>query len=138
MSKLLFEKHILSGNEEYMCNAHLEYFEDKLLSWKQELQVENIDASEILQNKYQYADQCEKASVENHMTLQLRTKSRDNKLIDKINISLKKIKNKDYGYCEMTGEPIGLKRLNARPIAVLSIAAQEIHESFEKNHNKVI
>ena len=116
-------------------NARMkEYFRQKLLDWKNELlkesyeTINNLKKSENL-NKPDIAD---RAALENDKNFELRTRDRERKLINKINDALKKIDNGTYGYCEETDEPINVERLDARPIATLSIEAQERHEKMEK------
>ena len=111
----------------------LEYFRLKLLAWKGELSVDNTSVMQSLQEEEQAsADFTDRASNEVGLAYELRTKERATKLISKINEAIVKIKRKTYGYCDETGEPIGLKRLEARPIATMTIEAQERHEKKEK------
>ena len=118
----------------FMNNKMKEYFRQKLLKWKTELlrgsseTITNLKQSENL-NQPDIAD---RASLENDKNFELKTRDRARKLVIKINKAIKKIDNGTYGYCEETDEPIGVKRLNARPIATLSIEAQERHEKMEK------
>ena len=120
--------------EKFMNEKMKEYFRQKLLEWKKELLKESnvtinkLQASENL-NKPDIAD---RASLETDKSIELRTRDRERKLISKIEEALKKIENGTYGYCEATKEPISVKRLDARPIATLSIEAQERHERMEK------
>lgn len=124
-----------SEDEEYMNPLHLEYFRQKLLNWKFELLAESNDTLTHLQEEnWHEPDLNDRASIETETSIELRTRNRYLKLIEKIDIALKKIDNKEYGYCEETGEEIGLKRLEARPIATLCIDAQEQHEHYEKHH----
>ncbi len=113
----------------------LEYFRRKLLAWKEELLRES---SETLQNLQQdnvpEADVADRASTETDRALELRTRDRERKLIAKIDEALERIDTGNFGYCEETGEPISLGRLEARPIATLSIEAQELHERLERTH----
>jgi DnaK suppressor protein len=124
-----------SENEEFMNPMQLEYFRQKLLRWRNELVRE---AGETLTSMGQggivEADLTDRASVETDRALELRTRDRARKLISKIDQALERVANGTYGYCEETGEPIGLKRLEARPIATLSIEAQERHERMERVH----
>ncbi|MDR0809159.1 MAG: RNA polymerase-binding protein DksA [Gemmobacter sp.] len=122
-------------DEPFMNERQLEYFRRKLLTWKQEL----LDQSaETLDNLHESArnvpDLADRASEETDRALELRTRDRQRKLIAKIDAALRRIENGEYGYCEMTGEPISLKRLDARPIAVMTLEAQEKHERREKVH----
>ena len=124
-----------SDTEEFMNPQQQEYFRQKLLRWRQDLLRE---AGETLSSMGQggiiEADLTDRASVETDRALELRTRDRARKLISKIDMALERIENGTYGYCEETGEPIGLKRLEARPIATLSIEAQERHERMERVH----
>ena len=120
-------------SESFMNPQQLQYFRQKLLRWRQDLLRE---AGETLSSMGQggiiEADLADRASVETDRALELRTRDRARKLISKIDMALERIENGTYGYCEETGEPIGLKRLEARPIATLSIEAQERHERAER------
>jgi DnaK suppressor protein len=122
-----------SEDEPFMNDLQLEYFRQKLLRWRAELLRE---AGETLQSLGQGGiaepDLTDRASIEADRALELRTRDRARKLIAKIDQALERIENGTYGYCEETGEPIGLKRLEARPIATLSIEAQERHERMER------
>ena len=124
-----------SENEPYMCDEHLEYFRQKLLSWRDSL----LDGSRetlvhLKEENWNEPDLNDRATVETDTRTELRTRDRYRKLIDKIESTIKRIDQKNYGYCEDTGEPIGLKRLEVRPVATLSIEAQERHERHEKTH----
>ena len=122
-------------SESFMNPQQLQYFRQKLLRWRQDLLRE---AGETLSSMGQggiiEADLADRASVETDRALELRTRDRARKLISKIDMALERIENGTYGYCEETGEPIRLKRLEARPIATLSIEAQERHERMERVH----
>ena len=124
-----------SDAEAFMDARQLSYFRQKLLGWRGELLRE---AGETLQSMGQggivEADLADRASVETDRALELRTRDRARKLVSKIDQALERVENGTYGYCEETGEPIGLKRLEARPIATLSIEAQERHERMERVH----
>jgi DnaK suppressor protein len=124
-----------SAAEEFMSPLQLEYFRQKLLKWRAELVRE---AGETLlslgEGGIAEADLTDRASVETDRALELRTRDRARKLISKIDQALERVENGTYGYCEETGEPIGLRRLEARPIATLSIEAQERHERMERVH----
>ena len=112
-----------------------EYFRRKLLSWRGELLKESEETLESLQEGgAQEADIADRASAEMERALELRTRDRARKLIAKIDAALQRIEDGSYGYCEETGEPISLKRLEARPIATLSLEAQERHERMERTH----
>ena len=120
-------------NEPFMNERQLEYFRRKLLTWKQELLSQSAETIDNLQDSARNVpDLADRASEETDRALELRTRDRQRKLVAKIDAALRRIDNGEYGYCEMTGEPISLKRLDARPIATLSIEAQERHERREK------
>jgi DnaK suppressor protein len=125
-----------SDDEEFMNPLQLEYFRQKLLRWRADLLKEAGDtlASLSTAGGIAEADLTDRASVETDRALELRTRDRARKLIGKIDQALERVENGTYGYCEETGEPIGLKRLEARPIATLSIEAQERHEKMERVH----
>ncbi len=122
-----------SEDEPFMNERQQEYFRRKLLAWKEEILR---DARGTLQNLHEenepLPDIADRASTETDRSLELRTRDRQRKLIAKIDAALKRIEDGEYGYCEETGEPISLRRLEARPIATLSIEAQERHERREK------
>ena len=120
--------------EEYMNPVMLEYFRHKLLQWKAEIVREADITLQDLQDDggMQEPDIADRASAETEVALELRTRDRQRKLISKIDEALERIDRNDYGYCEETGEPIGVKRLEARPIATLTIEAQERHERKER------
>lgn len=125
-----------SDKEEYMNPKQLEYFRRKLLAWKEELIAEAQETMEHLKEEnLNEPDINDRATVESDTAFELRTRDRYRKLIDKIEYALTKIESKDYGYCEETGDPIGLKRLEARPVATLCIEAQERHEKYERQHH---
>ena len=119
-----------------MSPQQLEYFRQKLLKWRQELVREAGDtlASLSTSGGMAEADLADRASAETDRALELRTRDRARKLIGKIDQALERVENGTYGYCEETGEPIGLRRLEARPIATMSIEAQERHEKMERVH----
>jgi DnaK suppressor protein len=124
-----------SEAEEFMNPQQLEYFRRKLLAWRAELLKEADETLASLQDGgMQEPDLTDRASVETDRALELRTRDRARKLISKIDQALERIENGTYGYCEETGEPISLRRLEARPIATLSIEAQERHERMERTH----
>ena len=128
--------YVPSPDEEYMNDLQVEYFRQKLLAWKKSLLNQSQDTLEDLrQGGLNQPDDIVRASMETDMALDLRTKDRARKLISKINDALKRIEDGTYGYCEETGEPIGLERLEARPVATLSIEAQERHERMEKTYD---
>ena len=120
--------------EKYMCEKHEAYFKKKLTEWKREIVRANNAAlyNNSLDDNSTSADIVDQASSYTEKNVEMRAINRQIKLISKIDQALKKIKDGTYGYCEETGEPIGIKRLMARPIATLSIAAQEKHEKEEK------
>ena len=125
-----------SKDEEYMCETHLEYFRQKLLSWKKSLIGQSKDTlDDLKQGGLNQPDQIDRASLESDKALELRTRDRARKLISKIDEALKRIEDGSYGYCEETGDPIGLDRLEARPVTTLSIEAQERHERMEKTYD---
>jgi DnaK suppressor protein len=110
-----------------------EYFRAKLEAWKDDILRESRETLENLQEESQnHPDMADRASSESDRALELRTRDRQRKLIAKIDSALKRIEDGSYGYCEETGEPIGIARLDARPIATLSLEAQEMHERREK------
>lgn len=124
-----------TDKEEYMSNEQLEYFRQKLIKWKDELSAELTETLDNLKEEnWQESDIADRATVETDASLELRTRDRYRKLINKINEALFRIDKGEYGYCQETGEEIGLKRLEARPIATLSIEAQERHERDERTH----
>jgi DnaK suppressor protein len=125
-----------SDEEEYMNENQLEYFRQKLLSWKKSLIGQSMDTlDELKQGGLNQPDQIDRASLEADKALELRTRDRARKLITKIDEALKRIEDGVYGYCEETGDPIGLQRLEVRPVATLSIEAQERHERLEKTYD---
>jgi DnaK suppressor protein len=120
--------------EPYMNAIMLEYFRQKLLKWKAEILRDSDLTLQELQDEggLQEPDETDRASSETKVALELRARDRQRKLISKIDEALRRIADNDYGYCEETGEPIGIKRLEARPIATLTIEAQERHERRER------
>lgn len=124
-----------SKKEEYMNPKQLEYFRQKLLAWKEELLEESQETMEHLREEnLNEPDINDRASIESETAFELRTRDRYRKLLDKIEHALERIHKGEYGYCEETGEPIGLARLEARPVATLCIEAQERHEKYERTH----
>jgi DnaK suppressor protein len=124
-----------SEDEPFMNAKQLEYFQRKLLSWKADLLVETRETLEGLQGTTRnIPDSADRASEETDRSLELRTRDRQRKLVAKIDSALQRIAGGEFGYCEVTGEPISLKRLDARPIATMSLEAQERHERKEKVH----
>ncbi len=122
-------------HEEFMDARQSEYFRQKLLRWRTEL-LRDADGTlaSLSEGGIHEADITDRASVETDRALELRTRDRARKLISKIDQALQRIEGGTYGYCEETGEPIGLRRLEARPIATMSIEAQERHEKMERVH----
>ena len=130
----MVKKYIPSEKEKYMCEKHKTYFKKRLVEWKNEI-VESNSKGLYLSNtdhEISSADIVDQASSQTEKTIEMRTLNRQIKLLSKINKAIKRIDDNTYGYCEEPGEPIGLKRLIARPIATLSIEAQEKHEKNEK------
>jgi len=122
-----------SENEPFMNERHRLYFRNKLVAWKEEIIRQNRETLQVLhEDSAQHADLADRATSETDRALELRARDRQRKLIAKIDAALARIEEGTYGYCEETGEPIGLKRLDARPIATLSLEAQERHERREK------
>ncbi len=122
-------------DEPFMNERQTEYFRRKLYNWKAELLDESRDTIEGLQeNTRNIPDVADRASEETDRALELRTRDRQRKLVSKIDAALRRLDEGEYGYCEVTGEPISLKRLDARPIATMSLEAQERHERREKVH----
>ena len=128
------KKYIPKLKEKYMCAKHLAYFKQKLLDWKAELVKTNNKAlyNSSLDDNSASADIVDQASSYTEKNVEMRAINRQIKLISKIDAALKRIEDGAYGYCKETSEPIGLKRLMARPVATLSITAQEKHEKEEK------
>jgi DnaK suppressor protein len=124
-----------SEDEDFMNDFQREYFRIKLLKWRSELIREAEETLEHLQDGgLQESDLADRASAEMDRALELRTRDRARKLISKIDAALQRVKDGSYGYCEETQEPISLRRLEARPIATLSLEAQERHERRERTH----
>ncbi|QYK43525.1 MAG: RNA polymerase-binding protein DksA [Paracoccaceae bacterium] len=122
-------------NEPFMNERQLEYFRRKLMIWKQELLSQSAETIDNLQDSARNVpDITDRASEETDRALELRTRDRQRKLVAKIDAALRRIENGEYGYCEATGEPISLKRLDARPIATMTLEAQEKHERRERVH----
>ena len=122
-----------SDKEPFMNERHKVYFRNKLVAWKEEIVRQNRETLHILhEDSAQHADLADRATSETDRALELRARDRQRKLIAKIDAALARIEEGSYGFCEETGEPISLKRLDARPIATLSLEAQERHERREK------
>ena len=128
------KQYIPSNKEKYMCAKHKKFFRDELINWKKEI-IKSNNLSNILNSSddnTSSADVVDQASSYTDKTVEMKSLNRSRKLIGKIDAALRRIKDGSYGYCDETSEPIGLKRLIARPIATLSIEAQEKHERNEK------
>ena len=122
-----------SANEEFMNGEQLAYFRQKLLGWKDEILKESRETmAELAAGPIQEADLTDRASSETDWGIHLRTRDRQRKLISKIDSALRRIESGEYGFCEVTGEPISLARLEARPIATMTVEAQERHEKTER------
>ncbi len=120
-------------DEPFMNERQIEYFRRKLIAWKNEILKESLDTIEGMKDGTRnIPDIADRASEETDRALELRTRDRQRKLVAKIDAALRRIEESEYGYCEITGEPISLKRLDARPIATLSVEAQERHERRER------
>ena len=132
--KKTVKKYTPNIKEKYMCTRHKKYFTKKLISWRKEIIKSNNDNVVLnnLDDNVASADIVDQASSYTEKTVEMRASNRRRKLINKIDQALKRLKDGTYGYCEDTGEPIGLKRLIARPIATLCIEAQEKHQKDEK------
>ena len=134
MTIKISKKYVPNQKEKYMCKKHKMFFKQKLMDWKVEINKSNnrvLYNGETNDNSIS-ADVVDQASSYTEKNVEMKTINRQIKLISKIDLAIKKIKDGTYGYCEETGEPIGIKRLIARPIATLCIAAQEKHEKEEK------
>ncbi len=122
-------------DEPFMNERQLEYFRRKLLIWKAELLEQSAETLEgLAESARSVPDLADRASEETDRALELRTRDRQRKLVSKIDSALRRIDNGEYGYCEVTGEPISLRRLDARPIATMTLEAQEKHERRERVH----
>jgi len=131
------KKYKPSTKEKFMNAKMKEYFRIKLIDWKKELLKESSHTLNNLQKEENASkpDLTDRATEEIERSFELRTRDRERKLINKIDEALKRIDNGSYGYCEESGEPIGVKRLEARPVATMSLEAQELHEKKEKKLN---
>ncbi|MGI9501027.1 MAG: RNA polymerase-binding protein DksA [Geminicoccaceae bacterium] len=133
MSDLITEDYRPTEDEPYMNDRQLEYFRIKLMSWREEiLRGSNETLKQLKEEDNRLADMSDWASFETERSFQLRARDRERKLLSKIASAIERIEDGSYGYCEESQEPIGLQRLEARPIATLSIEAQERHERREK------
>jgi len=130
----MVKKYIPNEKEKYMCEKHKKFFKKKLTDWKNEITESNAKGLYLneVDREISSADIIDQASSQTEKAVEMRTLNRQIKLLSKINKAIKRIDDDTYGYCEETGEPIGIKRLIARPIATLSIEAQEKHEKNEK------
>tara|TARA_B100000686_G_scaffold263545_1_gene277301 strand:+ start:64 stop:468 length:405 start_codon:yes stop_codon:yes gene_type:complete len=128
------KQYIPSEKEKYMCDKHKKFFKKKLIEWKNQIIESNAKGLYLneIDREISSADIIDQATSQTEKTVEMRTLNRQIKLLSKINKAIKRIEDNTYGYCEETGEPIGLKRLIARPIATLTIEAQEKHEKNEK------
>ena len=135
--KFLPKNYAPADDEPFMNDRQVEYFKRKLVDWKSDLLSETKDTIEGLQDGTRnIPDVADRASEETDRALELRTRDRQRKLVSKIDAALRRIAEGEYGYCEVTGDPISLKRLDARPIATMSLEAQERHERREKVHRE--
>jgi len=133
--KFLPDNYTPAEDEPFMNERQVEYFRRKLIAWKNDLLMESRETIEGLQDGTRnIPDVADRASEETDRALELRTRDRQRKLVAKIDAALRRIDEGEYGYCDVTGEPISLKRLDARPIATMSLEAQESHERREKVH----
>lgn len=124
-----------SAKEKFMGRKQLKYFMEKLMTWRSEILEDSKETLQHLQeDSLREPDIADRASSETDFSVELRTRDRQRKLIAKIDSALARIDEGEYGYCEVTGDPISLKRLDARPIATMTLEAQEMHEKMEKVH----
>ncbi len=132
-AKLVKDDYRPSADEPFMNPTQVAYFRQKLNAWRDDILRDSRETLENLQEEnVLHADIADRASSESDRTLELRTRDRQRKLISKIDSALRRLDDGTYGYCEVTGEPIGIRRLDARPVATLSLEAQEKHERREK------
>ncbi len=135
MKQMLSPDYRPRDDEPFMNPMQQEYFRQKLLAWKSDLLREsNETLSHLQEESLSEPDIADRATKETDRALELRTRDRERKLISKIDEAMNRIENGTYGYCEETGEPIGIRRLEARPIATLTLEAQERHERMERTH----
>lgn len=133
--ELLPDDYKPADSEPFMNDKQLEYFRRKLLAWRSDILEDSRDTIENMKDGTRnIPDVADRASEETDRALELRTRDRERKLVAKIDSALRRIDEGEYGYCDVTGEPISLKRLDARPIATMSLEAQERHERREKVH----
>ena len=124
-----------SEEEEFMNDQQLEYFRQRLVEWRESIIIDSRETlSHLQEDSLKEADIADRASAETAWSVELRTRDRQRKLIIKIDAAIKRIEEKEYGYCEVSGEQISLKRLQARPIATMTIESQENHENHERVH----
>ncbi len=137
MSPMLPPDYRPTEDEPFMNPLQVEYFRQKLLRWRAELLEESTQTVHAMQEEsLQQPDLTDRASMETDRSLELRTRDRERKLIAKIDAAIRRIEDGSYGYCEETQEPIAIRRLEARPIATLSLEAQERHERMERTHRE--
>ena len=137
LSRFGIQSYKAKSREKYMSNKQLDHFKTILLTWKSQLETEAGKTVNHMQSEsISFADPNDRASQESDFGLELRTRDRERKLLKKIQFSLKKIENGSYGYCEETGEEIGLQRLEARPVAILCLEAQERREIKDKQFSE--
>ncbi len=135
MSPLLPPDYHPHEDEDFMNSMQLEYFRRKLLKWRDELLAESNETLSSMQSEsLAESDLGDRATLETDRAIELRTRDRERKLISKIDEALRRIDEGNYGFCEETREPIAIRRLEARPIATLSLEAQEQHERMERTH----
>lgn len=135
MSVELLNSYEPSEEEEFMNDTQLEYFHQKLVEWRESIIIDSLETlSHLQEDSLKEADIADRASAETDWSVELRTRDRQRKLIIKIDAAIKRIEEKDYGYCEVSGEQISLKRLQARPTATMTIESQENHENHERVH----
>jgi DnaK suppressor protein len=135
MPTKLVKDYLPTEKEPYMNAKQLEYFRHKLQNWRAELIAESQETiNNLKEENWREPDLSDRASLETEAGVELRTRNRYLKLIGKIDSALRRIDDKTYGYCEETGDPIGIKRLEARPVATMTIEAQERHEKMEKQY----
>lgn len=128
----------LSENEEYMCCNHRQYFKEKLLAWRRQLQTEvELFFDELKEYDTRAADIIDQSNVHTEIFIDFGKRDRQNKLIHEIDLALDRIEAGEYGYCEITGEEIGLKRLDARPVATRCIEAQEQFERMQNGRLRI-
>ncbi len=131
------EEYTPAEDEPFMNERQIEYFRRKLQAWREEILEDSRDTIESMKGGTRnIPDVADRASEETDRALELRTRDRERKLVGKIDAALRRIDEGEYGYCDVTGEPISLKRLDARPIATMSLEAQERHERREKVHRE--